>query len=45
MMLASAIGFAVVLTLALLGVPLGFSLILVGVVGFSPCAPASSKRA
>lgn len=34
-MLASIIGFAVVLLLALIGVPLGFTLILVGVVGFA----------
>lgn len=34
-MLASAIGFAAVLALALIGVPLGFALILVGVVGFA----------
>jgi tripartite ATP-independent transporter DctM subunit len=34
-MLASAIGFALVIGLALLGVPLGFSLILVGAIGFA----------
>lgn len=34
-MLASLIGFAAVLVLALIGVPLGFTLILVGVVGFA----------
>jgi C4-dicarboxylate transporter, DctM subunit len=34
-MLASSIGFAVVLVLALSGVPLGFTMILVGTIGFS----------
>ncbi len=34
-MIASAFGFAAVLVLALTGVPLGFTLILVGVVGFA----------
>ena len=34
-MLSSAIGFAAVLLLALLGVPLGLALILVGVIGFA----------
>jgi C4-dicarboxylate transporter, DctM subunit len=34
-MLPAAIGFAVVLALALVGIPLGFALILVGVAGFA----------
>jgi len=34
-MLASSFGFGAVLLLALLGVPLGFSLILVGIIGFA----------
>ena len=34
-MLPSALGFAAVLVLALVGIPLGFSLILVGIIGFA----------